>query len=234
MKRLAIFGAGPGMGLATARRFGKEGFEVALVSRNGARLESFVDILTSEGLRAKGIAADLADISGHADLVAGLGHVDVAVINGFLDMSAIRPALDIDVDTMRTALEGAVLAPLSLTRLLLPGMLDRGDGGLLYGFGASAKNPLPALAGAGTAQASLRNYAFNLNLALADKGIYVGALTIGALIRESDAEALFDADPAARRGFEPEMAEPADLADRLWRMYTERATPEETVGSLAA
>lgn len=234
MPTLAIFGAGPGMGLATARRFGQEGFEIALVSRNEQRLQSFVDDLAGAGVKATGVAADLSDQSGHAGLVRQIGPVDVAIINGYLDSHAIRQVTDIDVESMRAALEGTTLAPLSLTRLLLPHMLEQGNGAVIYGFGASARNPLPPLAGAGAAQASLRNYALSLNLELAGKGVYVGALTIGALVKQSDAEQTFESDIAARRGFEPERVEPAHLADQLWAMYTERETAERTVGQLAA
>ena len=49
MKTLVIFGAGPGLGVSTARRFGKEGFRIALVSRNAGRLKSFVEDLAAEG-----------------------------------------------------------------------------------------------------------------------------------------------------------------------------------------
>ncbi|NIH81282.1 SDR family NAD(P)-dependent oxidoreductase [Amycolatopsis viridis] len=51
MRTLAIFGAGPGMGLATARRLGKEGYQVALVARSADRLSSLVDELSAEGVR---------------------------------------------------------------------------------------------------------------------------------------------------------------------------------------
>lgn len=232
MKRLAVFGAGPGLGLAAARRFGREGYETVLVSRNGERLRSFVDELADEGIRARALVQDLGDRVEHAGLIAEIGPVDVAVINGYVDQEQLCGVRDIDVESMLATIEGTVLAPLSLTRLLLPHMLEAGDGAILYGFGASARVPMPPLAGAGTAQASLRNYALNLNLDLAPQGVYVGALTIGALVRRSDAERIFDTDAAAGRGFQPERVEPADLAERLWTMVTERTSAEETVGAL--
>jgi short-subunit dehydrogenase len=233
VKRLAIFGAGPGLGLAAARRFGREGYKVELVSRNGQRLRSFVDSLAEEGVQATAHPQDLGDRSRHAELIEKIGPVDVALINGYVDQEHLRAVRDIDVDSMLATIEGAVLAPISLTRLLLPHMLASGNGAILYGLGASARVPMPPLAGAGSAQASLRNYAFNLNLDLAPHGIYVGALTVGALVRNSDAEQTFDTDIAARRGFDPERVDPADLAERLWTMVTERKTSEETVGALA-
>jgi len=233
MSTVAIFGAGPGLGVALARRFGKAGFDVELVARSAARLRSFVDLLAAEGITARPVVADLADRAGHAALVADLGPVDLAVINGFVDQQSIRPVRDIDVDSMAAVFDGAVLGPLSLTRLLLPGMLARGAGAIVYGLGASARNPLPPLAGAGAAQASLRNYALSLNLDLASSGVYVGALTIGALIEGSDAQRTFDSDATARRGLQPERVDPGTLADIVWEMYTERTSAERTAGALA-
>ncbi|SDY03399.1 short chain dehydrogenase [Amycolatopsis xylanica] len=230
MKTLAIFGAGPGLGISTARRFGKEGYRVALVSRTGDRLKSFVDDLAAEGVKAEAFTADLADLSGHAALVEAIGGIDVAVINGYLKFEHVRPTLDIDVESMRLAMEGTTLAPLSLTRLLLPRLLEQGDGGLLYGIGLSAKDPLPQLAMPGAAQASLRNYVHNLHLALADKGIYAGALTLGVLIERSDAQVMFDSIPEATLGLEPERSEPDDLAELYWDLYTRRDRAEQVVG----
>lgn len=231
MKTLAIFGAGPGLGIATARRFGKEGYRVALVSRNAERLKSFVDELEAEDVQAEAFPADLADLSAHAALVGAIGDIDVAVINGYLNFEAVRPTLDIDVESMRLVLEGTTLAPLSLTRLLLPRLLKKGDGGLLYGLGLSSKDPLPQFALPGAAQASLRNYVHNLYVALADKGIYAGALTLGVLIERSDAQRMFDSMPEAGLGLRPQRADPGDLAELYWDLYTRRDRPEEVVGS---
>ncbi|WP_370948204.1 SDR family NAD(P)-dependent oxidoreductase [Amycolatopsis sp. cg5] len=230
MKTLAIFGAGPGLGISTARRFGKEGYRVALVSRNAGRLKSFVDELAAEGVKAEAFTADLADIGGHAALVEAIGDIDVAVINGYLGIESVRPALEIEVDSLRLALEGATLAPLSLTNLLLPRLLEQGDGGLLYGLGLSSKDPIPQLAMYGAAQASLRNYVHNLHGVVADKGIYAGALTIGVLIERSDAQVMFDSMPEAGLGLQPPRAEPNELAELYWDLYTRRDRAEEVVG----
>ena len=51
-KTIAVFGAGPGMGRSVARRFGCEGFQVALVARNQARLAAFSAELAGDGIEA--------------------------------------------------------------------------------------------------------------------------------------------------------------------------------------
>jgi NAD(P)-dependent dehydrogenase (short-subunit alcohol dehydrogenase family) len=60
-KTIAVFGAGPGFGRAAARRFGREGFRVALVARTQDKLDRMVTELAGEDIEAAGFAADLAD-----------------------------------------------------------------------------------------------------------------------------------------------------------------------------
>lgn len=45
MKTIAIVGAGPGLGLSIAKKFGKNGFQVALVARNEEKLNQLVAVL---------------------------------------------------------------------------------------------------------------------------------------------------------------------------------------------
>jgi short-subunit dehydrogenase len=58
MTTIAIIGAGPGLGQATARRFGTEGFSVALISRTQTNVDGLVAELEAEGITARGYAAN--------------------------------------------------------------------------------------------------------------------------------------------------------------------------------
>ena len=64
MKVMAIVGAGPGLGLSLARRFGREDHRVALLARNRARLEQHVAALGGEGVDAAAHPADVLDRPG--------------------------------------------------------------------------------------------------------------------------------------------------------------------------
>lgn len=55
MTTLAIVGAGPGLGAATARRFGAEGFQLALISRHQDRVDTLAAELTDTGVTARRI-----------------------------------------------------------------------------------------------------------------------------------------------------------------------------------
>lgn len=58
---IAIIGAGPGLGLASARRFGAEGFNVALLSRTQEHVDALAAELADAGITARGYAADVSD-----------------------------------------------------------------------------------------------------------------------------------------------------------------------------
>ena len=61
MPSIAIIGAGPQLGLAIARTFGAQGYDVALIARNRAKLDSLVGQLASDGITAAAFPADVLD-----------------------------------------------------------------------------------------------------------------------------------------------------------------------------
>ena len=60
-KSIAVFGAGPGLGQAVARRYAREGYAVTLVGRRQQPLDLLAKDLTSAGATAHVITADLSD-----------------------------------------------------------------------------------------------------------------------------------------------------------------------------
>ena len=69
-KVIAVFGAGAGRGVALARRFGREGFRVALVARRKDRLEELAEELRRERIEATAFPADLGDPAGVPALIS--------------------------------------------------------------------------------------------------------------------------------------------------------------------
>ncbi|MFB7711920.1 cyclophilin-like fold protein [Streptomyces sp. NPDC056105] len=61
MTTFALVGAGPGLGLATARRFGSAGHSVALLSRSAEHLENLATELDRDGIEARGFTTDVLD-----------------------------------------------------------------------------------------------------------------------------------------------------------------------------
>ena len=62
-KTLVIIGAGSGIGLAIAKKFGGEGVQIALVSRNEDILDLMVAQLSGLSIEAKSFVADITDQS---------------------------------------------------------------------------------------------------------------------------------------------------------------------------
>ena len=60
-KSIVVVGFGPGISTAVAEKFGAEGFSVALVARNQARLDAGAAALKAKGVAAAGFSADAGD-----------------------------------------------------------------------------------------------------------------------------------------------------------------------------
>jgi NAD(P)-dependent dehydrogenase (short-subunit alcohol dehydrogenase family) len=79
-------------------------------------------------------------------------------------------ALELDAEELATWLPLNLLTPIALVRSVLPDMLARGSGALLFAQRASARVPMPALGSAGVAQSGLLNYVHALAAAVGPHG----------------------------------------------------------------
>lgn len=228
MTTIAIFGAGPGLGLAVARRFGREDFTVALAARNQGKLDTMVSSLAGEGIQAAGFTADLTERAGVLRAVdaieARFGPIDVLEYSPDGDGNLRRQASQIDTAVMEPLLATYVMTPVALVSRVLPGMRERGNGRLLFALGAAAKYPVPQLASAGMALSGLRSYVHDLHTELAPSGVYAGALVIGALIEGTPAH-----QNASAWGSDVPVVAADDLAEREWDMYLNRDRAEEEI-----
>jgi short-subunit dehydrogenase len=133
--RCLVTGASSGIGQATARKLAEAGAEVLALGRNRAAL----------ALVGRPIVCDLLDPDQIDAAVAEVGAVDVLVNNAGIGW--MGPLSDLDAETLDRLVRVNLLAPVLLTRALLPGMLERGRGhvvnvgsivGLVGGKGESA------------------------------------------------------------------------------------------------
>jgi hypothetical protein len=83
------------------------------------------------------------------------------------------------------------------------------------------------------ASAALRNYAITLNAALAPAGVYSGTITIGGLIDRGDIHQAMQANPDLFGDLTAATLNPDELAETVWRLYTERTEAEAVVNALA-
>jgi len=217
MNTIAIVGAGPGLGLAIARVFGAKGFSVALISRTRSRLDELARTLGDEGIEARGFVGDVMDRESLAGALASakesFGAIDVlefspaphAPVPG-LEMVG---ALDLTVDSMAPQLEFYLYSAIAAVREVLPEMLERGSGTLLFTTGGGSISPNPVMGNINAASAALRNWAVNLNGALADTGVHAAYVAINLLIDSG-----------------PEKASSAAIAQLYWTAHEARDTAE--------
>lgn len=234
-RSIGVFGAGPGLGQAVARRYARDGYEVVLVARDRSRLDAFAEDLAADGASVHVISADLAD----TDAVTALAeHVRAAV--GPLDAfyyaptpsEGFVPAAELTPERARDFMPLIFYSFVALVQQFLPQMIERGSGAILTAQGASTLHGLPNMSGSGPAQAAQRNYLQSLHAEVSEKGVYVGMLYIGAVIENSAFHAWSEAAIAAGTGrrWGPTV-DPDQLADLLWNMHntsgeTEAKYPE--------
>ncbi|HJP77920.1 MAG TPA: SDR family oxidoreductase [Pseudonocardiaceae bacterium] len=233
-KTLAIFGAGPVLGRSLARRFGREGFRIALIARTRANLDALVADLAQDGIEAAGFTADLTDQVRLAEVIEEItvhfGQIDVAEFSpggGSLG-EGIVSVLDVDPANLQLILQRFLIPAITLVRAVLPGMIARQEGAILFTAGQSGVHPTARMGNMGMAQAALRNYFLNLNSELAGTGVYVGAVNIGALIEGSVPHQYVTS--VAGPDFHGEVISPDVYAEHFWDRYAKRDKPEVLVG----
>jgi len=187
------------------------------VARRPEPLDQLVEQLTSDGARAYAIAADVADtgaIPALAERVrAAIGDPEVlyygVAANGFV------PVLELTPERVDELMPLGVHALLALVREFLPAMIAQGEGAVLSAQGASAVRGNPRIAG-GLALAAQRNLLQALHAEVAEHGVYVGGLYIGAAIENTPFHAQMEAAKAAGQ---PVPAIPSvDPAELVWSM----------------
>ncbi|RDI54152.1 SDR family NAD(P)-dependent oxidoreductase [Nocardia mexicana] len=230
-----IIGVGPGLGMSMARRFGREGYRVALVSRSADRHPAYLADLSSHGIDATAHAADVTDadrLTAALSEIASGGDIEFAYY-GPGPTQPIVPITDIDVEIAQSAFDW-VWPAVRVVGSVLPGMLDRRAGGLMFAGGLSSVRPMPMLGQLVLPVAALRNYALTLHAALADRDVYAGTLTIGGLVERGDIHAMVTSDPAKFGAAEGHTLNPDDLADTAWEMYRTRDRAEQVFDMLGS
>jgi len=228
-KAIAVFGAGPGLGQAVARRYAREGYDVVLVARRREPLERVAEDLAGAAGSVHVVSADLSDSAAVPALAeqvrARVGHLD-ALYYGPTPDGDFVPAVELTAGRARAFMPLALYTLLELVKQFLPGMLERGDGAVLTAQGASTVRGQPNMSGPGPAQAAQRNYLQSLHAEVAGKGIYVGMLYIGAIIENSAFHTWTTTlEGDAARGWGPTVS-PGQLADLLWNMHNAKGPAE--------
>jgi NAD(P)-dependent dehydrogenase (short-subunit alcohol dehydrogenase family) len=126
-----VTGSTAGIGFAIAIGLAREGAEVIVNGRSEQRVAEAVKRIGAEdGAEAVGIAADLGTADGAALVAEQAGRVDILVNN--VGIFEPVPFLDIDDQAWLRIFEVNVMSGVRLSRALLPGMVERGFGRIIF------------------------------------------------------------------------------------------------------
>jgi len=177
-----VTGASGGIGEEIARTLAARGHDLVLVARRAQRLEQLAaELKAGHGIATHVLAADLAQPGGADQLareIAGRGwQVDVLVNNaGF---GVFGKHVDTDLADEQQMLDVNITSLTRLTKLLLPGMVQRGRGRVLNVASTASFQPGPYMAVYYATKAYVLSYSEALGEELAGTGVTVTALCPG-------------------------------------------------------
>jgi len=168
-----VTGASSGIGAATALEMATRGWRIALGARRVARLEEVAAKVEAHGGSASVHPLDVTEPSSIdaflAHIDAELGPVDLLVNNAGANRAArIEEATD---DELRDDVVLNLLGAMWMTRRLLPGMLSRRRGDVVFVGSDCAQRPRPYQAAYGAAKAGLEAFARTLEMETEGSGV---------------------------------------------------------------
>jgi short-subunit dehydrogenase len=181
----AIVGAGPGLGLALAHKFGQEGMSIALISRSAESLQASVESLAQAGVEAQAFPADSGDAESVAaafrEIQDSLGAPEVLIYNAaaMSQTDVLSVATDQLMGDYKVNVVGAIVAIQSVA----PAMKENKRGTILITGGRLATNPSHLYVSLSAGKAAVRNLALGIAPQLGKDGIHVATVTIGGYIQ---------------------------------------------------
>ena len=219
-KVVVLSGVGPGLGRALGEEVARMGADLVLASRTAKRLDKMAEVVRSHGRRALVVPTDITDEEARQRLVdaalAEYGRVDVLINNAF-SIPPMYPLTSLDVETLRTANETNVFAPLRLSALFADALAetpDRPGGSIINVNSCVLYQSQPEFGGYKLSKGALAHLASSLATELGPRGIRVNSVA-PSYIYEDVNKAYFDwlASESGRTHEEvyAEKAAPTDL-----------------------
>ena len=132
MKRIALItGASSGIGEACARKFAEGGYDLILTARRAEKLAELKAELEAEGTKVKTLTFDVRDAEAAETAVDSL-EPEWRKINVLINNAGLALGLDKeyegDPDEWNTMIDTNIKGLLTMTRLIVPGMVERNEG----------------------------------------------------------------------------------------------------------
>jgi short-subunit dehydrogenase len=176
-----VTGAGGGLGAYIARALAGEGVNLAVTDLPGSSVDGLSAELRTRGVQVEHAPADLTDRDERRRLASwaadALGPIDILVNNAGVEFGG--PFLDTSPEQLELTVAVNLLAVMDLTRLLLPGMLDRHRGHVVSMASLAGKIPPPQLASYGATKHGVVGFTGALRAELADERVGFSAICPG-------------------------------------------------------
>ena len=229
MKTVLITGCSSGYGLAAARHFHAQGWQVVATMRR-PRADLFAD---APGIRL--LPLDVTDAASIANALDAAGPVDVLVNNAGLGLFGAFEATP--MSTVREIFETNTFGTMAMCQAAIPRMRERGAGAIVNVTSSATLAPFPLVAAYTASKTAIEGFTASLALELAELGLRVklvepgycpdtrfadnGAERMAGLVTEPYA-------PFATRVFEgfaglTAVTHPDDVAEAVWQAATDRS-----------
>ena len=215
MKKIAVIaGVGPGLGAALARKFVQEGCDVALLSRSSAYITNLSTRLAESGQKAIPIPTDVAEAeevaASFARIREELGDPDILVNHA--GNAAWGSFADLTPEAFEGAWRVCTLGGFLCSKQVVPGMLQKGGGNILFTGATSAVRGRAGALAFSSAKYATRGLASALAREVGPQGIHVSHIIIDGVIDT----------PGVRQRYklrenEP-LLEPDAIADTYWAL----------------
>jgi len=208
-KTVLLTGASTGLGPHIARRLREAGAKFVLSARNEAALEKLADELGESRV----IAADLSRTGEPERLAAGSGHVDVLVSNA--GIPATGRLTTFKVEEIDRAIAVNLRAGIVLASKLVPGMLERKSGHLVFMSSIAGKLPSGGETIYNATKFGVRGFALALREELWGTGVGVSVIS-PTFVSEAGMWAVTGLKPNPIAG----EVSPEQVADAVWTSIT--------------
>ena len=175
-QRALVTGSTLGIGRAIAERLAAEGASVIVNGRDAGRVEAAVQAI---GGTATGRVADLSTAGGAATLAAFAmqgGPVDILVNNA--GTFTVKEFFDIEDADWQAMFDLNVMSAVRLSRALMPAMLERGRGRILFIGSDQSSKPNPSMAHYAMTKTALVSIARSLAERTRGSGVTVNTLQV--------------------------------------------------------
>ncbi|UCE86313.1 MAG: SDR family oxidoreductase [Deltaproteobacteria bacterium] len=214
--RALVTGASSGIGRRLALRLAREGARLALVARRAAELQRLAEEIRAGGGDALALPCDVAEAQQVAATAARaleqLGGIDLLVNNA--GYGHHRRFLEWDLEDMERVMRVNYLGTLYFTKALLPQMVERGRGWLVFVASVAGRIATPEETAYAASKFAVVGLAEALSIEVEDAGVHVLSVCPGVIRTPFfDDEALARMPPVARR----QMVDPEGLVDAMLR-----------------